>query len=77
MKQSAKLGAGALSQAWWAAERNVDGICQTDAAVILGIMPACIGVWEGGAWAKATVETNRQAIRAARFILGGSSGVTV
>src|SRR5271170_4126985 len=69
MKQSAKLvGWGALSQALWAAARKVDGICQTEAAVMRPA-PAPGGMVALGFWAMAMVETRTAAAKKAGFIL--------
>src|SRR6516162_6655499 len=70
MKQSAQLGGwGKLSQALWAAARKVDGICQTEAAVMRAA-PAAGGTV--GAWAKEQVASSRAAANATTLMISNS-----
>src|SRR5450755_564588 len=78
MKQSAKLGGGALSQALWEAAIKVTGICQTEVAVIGPIKGFCSGVCQapadaaGGFCAKPMVAvTSRATSNRDRFICAG------
>src|SRR5271157_2731404 len=70
MKQSAKLGGwDALSHALWAAARKVEGICQTEAAVMRPA-PGPGGMVAAGFWAIPNVETRRAAANNTGFISG-------
>src|SRR5450755_4965991 len=84
MKQSAKLGGGALSQALCTVVGNVAGICQTEVAVIRPIRGFCNGVSEapagaiGGFWAKPKAAVaSRAASSKDSFMQSGSFAVPV